>query len=72
MRSALQAEDRLVTAAQLVFGVLIDKTKSPAEALDCLIMVLSILRERLSPDDLEEFISQLVANIRLLERDLRQ
>ena len=39
MRSALQAEDRLVTAAQLVFGVLIDKTKSPAEALDCLIMV---------------------------------
>ena len=72
MRSALQAEDRLVTAAQLVFGVLIDKTKSPAEALDCLIMVLSILRERLSSDDLEEFISQLVANIRLLERDLRQ
>ena len=62
----------MVTAAQLVFGVLIDKTKSPAEALDCLIMVLSILRERLSPDDLEEFISQLVANIRLLERDLRQ
>ena len=68
----MQAEDRLVTAAQLVFGVLIDKTKSPTEALDCLIMVLSILRERLSPDDLEEFISQLVANIRLLERDLRQ
>ena len=72
MRASISAEDRLVTAAQLVFGVLIDKTKSPAEALDCLIMVLSILRERLSPDDLEEFISQLVANIRLLERDLRQ